>query len=63
MNRVEVQLNMLVYWDRNKQDYVMMLGNLIPDHNDGRARRPGILFYRLLDTPYDRLPFVSSSWL
>lgn len=42
VHQMQVQLNILFYGDRDEKDCGSVLDNLIRDHNDGHARRPGI---------------------
>lgn len=63
MNRVHVQLDTLFYRDRDEWDYVAMLNRLMHDQKGGRNSRLGLLSYCLFDAPYDRLLFLSWSWI
>lgn len=57
--RVQVQLDMLIYRNWDEQNYVMMLDNVLRNHNDGRINRPGTIPYCQLDVSCDRLLFLS----
>lgn len=58
VHRLQVQLDMPFYRDRDEEIYVVSLDVLIRNYSDGRTSRPGTLTYSLLDDPYDRLPFL-----